>query len=353
MKGEAAQATPTQLPQVSVIVPAYNAAWCLERTLDSIAAQTYPRFEVLVVNDGSTDGTETIIDAFVRRDTRFRKHNQPNMGLVGARNAGLENTTGEFVAPIDADDLWAPDFLVANVEALLDASPEAPFSFSYSLWIDEDDRLLSTTVPSMPPRSDFLGLLRENAVGNGSSSVFRRAEVKAVGGYDSTLKARGALGGEDWKLSLQLAARHPAIVVPRPLVGYRITARSLSADPSGQARSLLTVLDDVERAFPDTPSCDLKMARTDFLVWLLPRWARARNWGAVLRYGALAYLSNPAAFAVPKYRHALKRLLLEAVAAGHRGLLEKKADMPRFQDYVRHGTGIPTAAIPVSPCARN
>jgi glycosyltransferase involved in cell wall biosynthesis len=280
-------------PLVSVIVPAYNSAWCVERTLRSIAAQTYANLEVIVVNDGSTDGTASVVRACVAGDERFRVIDQDNRGLVGARNRGIEESRGEYIAPVDADDLWDPHYVASQVAALEQADPATPFVFCYSYWIDENDNVYPTTAPIRAPRADFVGLLRENAVGNGSCAVFRRAKLLEAGGYDPTLKSRGALGGEDWKLSLQLTARHPAAVNPQFLVGYRRTAGSLSADPTNQTKSLLLVLSDIRQQCPQVPAHHYWAARTDFLMWLLPRWADSGKWGQFTKYAALAFLGNP------------------------------------------------------------
>lgn len=280
-------------PLVSVIVPAYNSAWCVERTLRSVAAQTYGNMEVVVVNDGSRDATADVVRSCIAGDARFRLVEQDNRGLVGARNRGIAESRGDFIAPVDADDLWHPEYVASQMAVLEKAPPTTPFVFCYSYWIDDNDNVYPVSPPSRPPRADFIGLLRQNAVGNGSSALFRRAALDAIGGYDATLKPRGALGGEDWKLSLLLTARHPAAVNPHYLVGYRRTAGSLSADPTNQTRSLLLVLDDVRRQFPDVPAHHYWAARTDFLIWLLPRWAESGKWQQFARYAALAFLANP------------------------------------------------------------
>jgi glycosyltransferase involved in cell wall biosynthesis len=280
-------------PLVSVIVPAYNSAWCVERTLRSIAAQTYPRMEVVVINDGSTDATANVVQSCIAGDARFRLVEQDNRGLVGARNRGIAESRGDFIAPVDADDLWHPQYIASQMAALERTRPLTPFVFCYSYWIDDNDNVYPVSPPPEPPRADFIGLLRQNAVGNGSSAIFRRAPLAEIGGYDATLKPRGALGGEDWKLSLLLTARYPAAVNPQYLVGYRRTAGSLSADPTIQTKSLLLVLDDVRRQCPEVAAHHYWAARTDFLIWLLPRWAESGKWGHFAHYAALAFLANP------------------------------------------------------------
>ena len=194
---------------------------------------------------------------------------------------------------MDADDLWHPDYVATQVATLEKADPRTPFVFCYSYWIDENDNVFPWSAPARPPRADFIGLLRENAVGNGSSAVFRREKLLEAGGYDPTLKQRGALGGEDWKLSLLLTARHPAVVNPQFLVGYRRTTRSLSADPANQTKSLLLVLSDIRGQCPPVSARHYWAGRTDCLMWLLPRWAESGKWAQFAQYTALALLGNP------------------------------------------------------------
>jgi glycosyltransferase involved in cell wall biosynthesis len=280
-------------PLVSVIVPAFNSAWCVERTLTSIARQTYANLEVIIVNDGSTDDTASVIRSCIAGDARFRLVDQDNRGLVGARNRGIEDSRGDYIAPVDADDLWHPDYVASQIAMLEKADPGTPFVFCYSYWIDENDNVYPASAPAQPPRTDFIGLLRENAVGNGSSAIFRREQLLEAGGYDPTLKPRGALGGEDWKLSLLLTARHKAALNPQFLVGYRRTAGSLSADPTNQTKSLLLVLGDIRKQFPHVAAHHYWAARTDFLIWLLPRWAESGKWAQFVHYAALAFLGNP------------------------------------------------------------
>ena len=103
-------------PLVSVIVPAYNAGPFLAATLESVLDQTHRAFEVLVVDDGSTDETATIAAAYAVRDSRIRPLTQANAGVAAARNRGIAEARGEFIAPIDADDIWFPEFLEQVLE---------------------------------------------------------------------------------------------------------------------------------------------------------------------------------------------------------------------------------------------
>ena len=101
--------------RVSVIIPAYNAAATVERTIASVLNQSYTNLEVLVVDDGSTDETAALVQQMVDVAGRIRLLQKPNGGLVSARNHGIAHATGEFIAPVDADDLWHPQKIAKQV----------------------------------------------------------------------------------------------------------------------------------------------------------------------------------------------------------------------------------------------
>nr|WP_305908378.1 glycosyltransferase family A protein [Methylomarinum sp. Ch1-1]MDP4521204.1 glycosyltransferase family A protein [Methylomarinum sp. Ch1-1] len=109
---------------ISIIIPAYNAETYIKKALDSVLTQSYRHFEVLVINDGSTDNTETIARSY--DDTRIRLISQPNGGLSNARNTGIRSAKGDYLAFLDADDYWMPEKLALQLE-LLNHHPEIGF----------------------------------------------------------------------------------------------------------------------------------------------------------------------------------------------------------------------------------
>ncbi len=114
-RSPAAQTSATRVGLVSVIIPAYNACVTVERTISSVVNQTYSNLEVLVVDDGSTDETALLVQRMADADPRIRLLQKPNGGLVSARNFGIAHASGEFIAPIDADDLWHPEKIAKQV----------------------------------------------------------------------------------------------------------------------------------------------------------------------------------------------------------------------------------------------
>jgi glycosyltransferase involved in cell wall biosynthesis len=289
-------------PLVSVVVPAYNAAWSLDETLASVCAQTYPNLEVLVVDDGSTDSTVEVATAWARRDARVRLICKPNGGVASARNRGMHEARGAYVAPIDSDDLWEPDNLERQVAALEAAGPGAFMAFARTVFVDSNARPLPAAVwcpwetrtdTPRPPETDFRGLLLRNSVANGSAAVFRRDRMLEAGGYDEGMAAAGGQGAEDWKLTLTLAARGRVVYVPAPTVRYRMSTTSMSRAIPAMRRGVLMVIDHARRHGPRLAPWDYWHARTLILVWMLPRAMRSGQWRQALGLAVGAYVLNP------------------------------------------------------------
>lgn len=326
---------PAVPPRVSVVIPCYQAAWSVGRTLASVFAQTFAPFEVILVDDGSTDALDAAIAPYRARLTVVR---QPNAGLAAARNRGIAAARADLVAPLDADDLWHPDFLAALVTAL-DAAPAAPFAFADSFRIDEADRLLPELALPRPPRHDFAGLISLNSVGNGSAAVFRRAPLLAAGGYDSSLRDRAAQGAEDWKLLVTLAAAGEPVRVGRRLVAYRLTRAGMSqARPHRQLAAIEAVIGDLRRDFPAAPPRLFRDARTMMIAWLLPAFLHRRMVGRALREAWRAYALNPLWWRNPELR-------LVHVARARMAVSPRASEAGALRDW-RDGDRRPFAFLP-------
>ncbi|WP_176559393.1 glycosyltransferase family 2 protein [Rubellimicrobium roseum] len=295
------------MTRVHVTVPAYNAAWSIGDTLRSIRAQSLTDYRVTVVDDGSTEEMGPVIAPLIADDERFRVIRQANGGLAAARNRGLAEATAPYAAFVDSDDLWHPDFLARLVEAL-EARRDAPFAYCHSLRVDEANRLIPGARWSYVPRHDLRGLLTLNTVGSGSAAVYRTEAIRAAGGYDTSLRERGAEGAEDWKLNLRLAARASPVLVPEYLAAYRLVARSMSqGHPARQLRAGRTVLEDLAREI-DLPPEEVRHARTAMNGWLLEAFLRRREFGTVAALLVESYLRNPLWFRARELRsiHAMK-----------------------------------------------
>lgn len=299
---------PTTAPAVSVIMPAYNAAAFIARTLASLQAQTFRDFEAIVVDDGSTDGTAAVVRQAVAGDHRFRLIQQANGGVAAARNRALAEARGRYVANLDADDIWRPSFLQRTVAALEAAGEGCVFAFARTLWIDHEDQILPQGEVRLPARVDYRELLTRNPVGNGSAMLMRTSAVRALGGYDPGL-VRDFGQTEDWQLLLQLSWKGEVAAVDEPLVLYRINPLSGSHALERSARGALEVIRRCEMAGPRLRRMDYWTARSLTLLWLARRAAKMGRFRLALRFAGLAYLGNPLWFLLRELRAPILKAL--------------------------------------------
>ena len=222
-------------PLVSVVVPAFNAAHTIAETLHSVSRQTYPALEIVVVDDGSTDATAEI--ARRHGDPRLRVVAKANGGVASARNAGIRESKGAFVAFIDADDLWHPTKVAKQLSVLIAGGPEMALVYAPFRLIDGDGRVLAS-----PHKYGVNGWVihrhfHSNLVGNGSALLVRRSVLEEFGGFDTSLLQQGAEGCEDLLLQLRIAARYRFGEVSEYLVGYRRLPDNMSSNTDQMIRS--------------------------------------------------------------------------------------------------------------------
>ena len=232
------------------------------RTLHSVLNQTYPDFEVIIVDDGSTDRGIEICQSF--SDSRIQIIQQANRGLPGARNTGIRHAQGDYIALLDSDDLWSPHKLDRHV-AHLDRESDVGISFGYSEFIDESDKRLglyqkSKRLTEITP--DYI--LCRNPVGNGSSAVIRRlvlqdiefqAEIQGkteLCYFDEHLRERSA-DATDVKFWLRTCITTKWIIagIPEVLTYYRINGGGLSANAIQQLHALDRVIEKTRTYAPD------------------------------------------------------------------------------------------------------
>jgi glycosyltransferase involved in cell wall biosynthesis len=236
-----------------VIIPAFNAQHYLGMTLASACAQTHTDLEIIVVDDGSTDATAEVAESAARADKRVRVIRQRNAGVAAARNRGLTEARGEYVAPLDADDLWHTQNLALQVEALRAAGPGTALSYAWYVVTDENEMVVNVSPPRFwtAKQQAFLSQIDGNFIGNASSTVMRRSALEAVGGYDPSYRARDAEGSEDHALYLSLAERWDFTVVPEYLIAYRRHKGNMSLDLARMTRAETLVVSDLFRRRPN------------------------------------------------------------------------------------------------------
>ena len=206
------------MPRVSVVICVYNGAPCVGRALDSVFTQDFDGVEVIVVDDGSTDDTPAVLNPYRDRAQIIRQENQ---GLAGARNAGVAAGRGEYVAFIDADDVWLPG-RVAKTVAALDRAPNAVLAYSNAILVDAQDRPLAQSY--VPADKAYAPALEELLGGwwpiLPSTVTIRRKTIEACGGFSP--EYRSANGYEDVFFFLRAREQGAFAYVPEPLISYRL-----------------------------------------------------------------------------------------------------------------------------------
>jgi glycosyltransferase involved in cell wall biosynthesis len=283
-------------PLVAAIIPAFNASRTIDATVRSVRHQTHRALDIVVIDDGSTDATCEIVARHAAEDSRVRLIRQASAGVAAARNAGVQATSAEFVAPIDADDLWHPQKIARQLEVFRAGEPNVGLVYTWSVWVDEMGQVMS-----YGERSDVEGdvlkrLCRRNVVGNGSSAMMLRQAVMEVGGYDTELRRQRAQGCEDFKLCLRIAEKYRFGVVREFLTGYRQVSSSMSSDVLQMARSWHIVRQDVVHRRPDLAS-DLARGAIGITAWLQGK-ARASGREADARRLMLDFLRREPLLAI-------------------------------------------------------
>lgn len=259
--------------RVSVVVPTYNRAHQIAETIRSVLAQSYPASEVIVIDDGSSDDTESVCASFAPPVRYIR---QANGGVSSARNHGASLAKGDLVAFLDSDDIWHRDKLAVQVEALR-ADPEAGWSITGCDVID----LAGNVVPGqsgfpavfgvfsdlgIPPDEFFGGYMESRTIARSearhpawrgdaylalflgnfalpSSSIVRRELFQQVGGFDVEFRL-----AEETEFFHRLAAAAPVVVLMEPMVGYRVSQAGSLISPTNTRQLILNALTSLDRA---------------------------------------------------------------------------------------------------------
>lgn len=213
------------MPLVSIIVPCYNAEKYIGQAIESTLNQTLVDFEVIIINDGSTDGSEEVIKRYCSLDPRITYYNQANSGVSRARNAGIEKAQGDYIAFLDADDAWEPENLEIKIKALAE-NPDINWAFSDMYLADE--ALNKTEIVEGGEDGDLLNSLlsrKGEAIHAPSNIVVRSACLRQHAiGFDTNLSTSA-----DWDFCIQLASKGlRGKRIPLPLWSYRVLPGSMS-----------------------------------------------------------------------------------------------------------------------------
>jgi glycosyltransferase involved in cell wall biosynthesis len=229
-------------PKVSIVLPAYNAMAYLPQAYESALKQTFTDYEILIVNDGSSDGIEEWVSQI--SDPRVRYIFQANQGAAEARNTGIYNAQGEYVAFLDADDLWEPTKLEKQVRCL-DENPDVGLVDTWIILIDQEGNSKGWVHASSAEGNVWEQVIQEPTIICGSSPMIRRSCFDTVGVFDRNLLYAG-----DWDLWIRIASRYAFAVVKEPLVRYRLHPSNTSKNCQGMSQDCHIV---IERAFESAP----------------------------------------------------------------------------------------------------
>jgi glycosyltransferase involved in cell wall biosynthesis len=221
------------LPEVTVVVPTHNRSTVLPLTLRSVLAQEGVSLNVVVVDDGSADGTSNWLLSLADPRITVVRHDDAR-GLPAARNAGVATVERGWVAFCDDDDLWAPTKLVEQLEAL-ERNPACHWATTGVVFVEHELHLLGH---HRAVGGDVLHqLVAENVIPSGSSTMVDVGLLRAAGGFDESLTS-----SEDWDCWIRVAQRSPLAVADRPLVGYRIWPGSMSSNVTRMRASFQQVV---------------------------------------------------------------------------------------------------------------
>jgi len=282
------------MPKVSVILPVYNVECYIQQTVQSVLEQTFPDFELLIIDDGSPDRSIELCRAM--QDDRIHIITQANRGLAGARNTGIRHAAGEYLAFLDSDDLWVPTKLAVHVQHL-DQSPTVGVSFCRSQFIDDQGNSLG--IYQMPKLTGITAdhLFCRNPIGNGSAAVIRKAVFDAIrftdpNGTEDHYFDQTFRQSEDIECWLRIALQTQWQIegIPEALTLYRVNTTGLSANVQKQLDSWEKLVTKTRTYAPEFVDRWVSLARAYQYRYLARRAIRSRDVGTAfdLMHRALA-----------------------------------------------------------------
>ena len=242
------------MPTVDVIIPAYNAAKYLPAAIESVIAQTFEDWRILLVDDGSTDNTAEIVAPFVERlGDKLKDIRQANRGVSAARNCAFRHSSAEFLAFLDADDIWLPCRLSESLKCF-ENQPQVGLAYGFLSRITQNGQIVDTFADRQQNGEGFIApYIYMRRVDMPCSTVMLRKKcIDEVGGFDEALVA-----AEDRDLWLRIAFRYQVALAPKVVAHYRISPESLTGDPE---RMLNAQIQFVEKHY-GAPGCGIRQRR--------------------------------------------------------------------------------------------
>ncbi len=266
-------------PAVSVVMPAYNLASYIGAAVESVLAQTLADFELIVVDDGSTDGTLQCLSRF-QGDARLQVVSEPHRGMPFPVCRGVELARAPYIAFLDGDDLWAPTKLERHIQ-FFESHPGADLTFSWSRIVDEQARDTGLTSQLWKGSVSFSQLLADNVIGNGSALVVRREALLAAGGIDSSFPCC-----HDVDFWLRVALLRPGNLqaIPEFLTFYRRRPGQLTRNVDLMEKNFERVLDRARTLAPEEVARVEKKARCNMQRFFAFGSYQNGDYSAALRF---------------------------------------------------------------------
>lgn len=227
-------------PQVSAIIPCYNSAKYLPEAIESVLNQTYDNIEIIVVNDGSTDDTDEVLKPYL---DRIKYIKQVNAGPAAARNKGIADSEGEYIAFLDADDIWTADKTRKQMEIIGSSSDVAMVYSKFENFCGDTGEKLSV-VPDTTPSGFLFDLILQKNIIALPSVLARKSRLLEAGCFDQSL-----ITAEDTNLWLKIAYKYPITAIPEVLFFRRMHKDNISSRVDIEVGTLYN-LDLIVKTFP-------------------------------------------------------------------------------------------------------
>jgi glycosyltransferase involved in cell wall biosynthesis len=281
----------SDMPTLSIVIPAYNVADYVGQAVGSALDQTRSDIETIVVDDGSTDATSSVVAELVdcRRDRRLRVVRQANRGLSAARNTGIRCARGHYIGFLDGDDAWRPEKAERQL-ALMEANPAIGISFSYSEYMLENGVPTGRILRAEVSRPTLADMVRRNHVGNGSSPIVRKECFDQAG-----LFREGLRSCEDYEMWCRILHRTDfrAALVPGALTLYRLREASLCFAFDQFLENADLAVDLLQEEIPELPSRLFDAAHAEHYRITAWKALSAGETAAAQRYLARAFRLHP------------------------------------------------------------
>jgi glycosyltransferase involved in cell wall biosynthesis len=241
------------LPQVSVIIPAYNRAKILPRAINSILSQTFQDFEIIVVDDCSKDNTDEVVRQYDDPRIRYTKHIQ-NKGGSAARNTGIKEARGEFIAFLDSDDEWLPNKLDKQINRFNQINGDCGLIYTYLEIVDREGNFLKNHCVDSDGEV-LKDLLVANFIASTSSIIVKKKYMDQIGGFDTEMKSC-----QDWDLYIRLSQVCQIFCIPEPLTKHYVdeSANRISNDKSSVIKGHLRIQEKFRQNYEKLP-IDLRL----------------------------------------------------------------------------------------------